>query len=202
MCAISNYVSGARRLVDGLPRMSPLAEALSGIDEASQRAAGIIRHLRDLTKQRKQASDPFSLKTAVDECIRTVLASSQGGVRFVHRIMPDVQLKADRIMIQQVIINLLTNASDAVQQTARKVVTISAREEADALIVSVADTGPGLSPEAAESVFSWVGSSKREGMGLGFPICRTIVGMHNGKIWLEKSDADGSDFCFSLPLNV
>ena len=128
-----------------------------------------------------------------------VRASTAPGVRFVEQIPDGLILTADRVKIQQVIINLLVNACDAMQGCPRLVVTIAALECGEGSIISVTDTGPGLTLEAAETIFSWADSSKMNGMGLGLSICRTIVELHRGRIWLENSDANGSTFCFSIP---
>lgn len=109
-------------------------------------------------------------------------------------------MTADRVQVQQVIMNLLLNASDAVAESERQTVTIGARQDGGKLIVTVADTGPGVSVEAAANLFSWAASAKTDGMGLGLSICRTIVEAHGGRIWLENSSENGAEFRFSIPL--
>ena len=199
LCAIANYIAGTR-LDDGVELdTSHYVRALRGIEEASQRAAGIVENLRELTRRREPARAPFDLKLAVEDCVRMVRASTAPGVRFVEQIPDGLILTADRVKIQQVIINLLVNACDAMQGCPRLVVTIAALECGEGSIISVTDTGPGLTLEAAETIFSWADSSKMNGMGLGLSICRTIVELHRGRIWLENSDANGSTFCFSIP---
>jgi two-component system, LuxR family, sensor kinase FixL len=111
-------------------------------------------------------------------------------------------LAADRIQIQQVIINLLRNACDAVLGSPVKKVKIMATAHIDEKIVCVADTGPGVSLEAAQNIFSWSDSTKEGGMGLGLSISRTIIEGHRGRIWLERSAGTGSELCFSIPVTA
>lgn len=105
----------------------------------------------------------------------------------------------DRVQVQQVTINLLRNACDAVSATRKRRVTIVAKPRDTDVIVSVTDSGSGVSVEAARSIFSWTDTKKEGGMGLGLSISRTIVEGHRGHIWLDRSDETGSTFCFSIP---
>lgn len=111
----------------------------------------------------------------------------------------DVEITGDRIQIQQVVINLLRNACDAVAVSDPCSVTVGMSRREGQIVVSVSDTGPGVSYEAAQSIFAWSGSSKAEGLGLGLSISRTIIEAHHGTIWLESTSSSGSTFCFSLP---
>lgn len=201
LSAITNYTAGLLRTIDPkVQQTDRLLQALQGINEASQRAAEIIRNLRELTRRREPARAAFDLKPAVSECARLVKATIPPTVQLVEDIPEVLAMAADRVQIQQVVINLLRNACDAVLASERQVVTINARRQDGNLLVSVIDTGPGVPVEVAERIFSWSDSSKESGMGLGLSICRTIVEAHRGKIWLENSGSHGSEFCFSVPL--
>ena len=114
-------------------------------------------------------------------------------------IASDLALRADRVQIQQVIINLVRNGCDAASGLKEQKVTVAAELTGNEVVVSVRDTGLGLAAESAQDIFTWVDSSKESGMGLGLSICRTIVETHGGRIWLEDSNASGSEFRFSLP---
>lgn len=117
----------------------------------------------------------------------------------IHHQMPkDLSVVADRLQVQQVVINLLRNACDAVGETAGGCVKIGASLNGTEVVVSVADTGPGL-PSRSEDAFEWTDSSKEGGMGLGLSISRTMVEAQHGSIWVERSDQSGSVFCFSVP---
>jgi len=203
LSVITNFTAGLLRLAatDG-PAGDRLVQGLHGIQDAAQRAAAIIRNLRDMTRRRGPTRALFDFRTAVDECIRLVRATAEPGIKIVNAIPDDVEMAADRVQIQQVIINLLRNACDAVATTERKDIAISARMDDDGWIVSVVDTGTGVSVEAAESAFSWSISSKEDGMGFGLSICRMILETHGGRIWLDKSGAEGAEFRFFLPFGA
>ena len=105
----------------------------------------------------------------------------------------------DKVQIQQVLINLLRNAMEAMAGSAERHLWISScREKAGFIRVTVADSGPGVSPEVAEQLFTAFVSTKSEGMGLGLSICRTIVEANGGRIWLEPRPGGGSQFHFTL----
>lgn len=200
LTAISSYVAGCRYLVDpDAPNAARILEALRATEEASQRAGDIIRHVRDLTRRGAPAKASFGLKAAIDECVRLVRAGGCSGVDLRGLTIDDVTIVADRIQIQQVIINLLRNACDAVEEASDRRVTIVAEVKTGDVVVSVTDRGAGVSVEAAQTIFSWTDTKKEGGMGLGLSISRAILEAHRGHIWLDRSDRTGSTFCFSVP---
>jgi signal transduction histidine kinase len=201
LSAIDNYAEGMLRLAAAAPGTGDhLVQALHGIREASHRAALIIRNLREMTRRREPLHSVFDLKLAADECVRLVAVAVGPAIRITNRIDPDIAVRADRIQIQQVIINLVRNACDAVVPADTCEVWLSARSQGDRLTVSVHDSGTGVAVEAAEHIFSWSISSKEAGMGFGLTICRMIIEAHHGRIWLENSGPGGSEFCFSVPV--
>lgn len=200
LSAIANYVAGSLQIVDTTPGADERIErALLGIREASERAADIIRNLHELTKRRDPVRTIFELEPAIDECIRLVSSAIAPGIRIEKDIAPGLAMTANRVQIQQVIINLLRNASEAGLPSGAHTIAIVANEEAKDVVVRVIDTGKGVSPEAANKMFAWSQSSKENGMGLGLSICRTIIEAHRGRIWLEHTGNDGTEFRFSLP---
>jgi two-component system sensor kinase FixL len=201
LTAISNYAVGMTRIVDLLPEESrSLKQGLQGIEEASQRAAAIIRNLREQTRRREPERSQFDLKPAVAECVRLVRATVPPNVQITENIPKNLAMIADRVQIQQVIINLVINACDSVLNSERRQVSIVATKHDSGVLVRVIDSGVGVSVKAAERIFSWSGSTKETGMGLGLSICRTIIEAHRGRIWLENSGQQGSEFCFKIPL--
>ena len=201
LMAISNYLAGVRTEKGQAPDVARLVTAINGIRETSERALGIINRLRQLTRNRKPGWEHFNLPEAIDECVRLVRSSCSAMIIFDNQAPPDLVMIADRIMIQQVLINLLQNACEAMAGNGPNVITISARQDGDGISVCLADTGPGVSLDAMASMFSWTVTWKDEGMGIGLSICRTIIDLHRGRIWLEKSGPGGSEFRFTVPLN-
>ena len=201
LSAVVNYTAGIRRLVESQKLDDrQLMQALQGIDEGSRRAGDIIRNLREMTNRRELARDAFNLKSAMDECLCMVRATIDPKLSIIQEIPDDLVMFANRVQIQQVVINLVRNASDTMLNMNSQLVRITATQVDQDVIVSVIDTGPGVTNEAAQSIFQWSVSSKADGMGLGLSICRTIIEDHRGRIWLENSGPQGSEFCFSVPL--
>ncbi|MBG6117702.1 MULTISPECIES: ATP-binding protein [unclassified Sphingobium] len=203
LTAISNYVAGGIRLVDPDSRNAEaLIGALEATQEAAQRAGEIIRNVRELTRRGETTKMSFDLGAAIAECVRLVRAGGCPDVPIDDQTAAGLSLFGDRIQIQQVIINLLRNGCEAARDSVKPCVVISASSKDDMVVVSVTDTGEGLSLEAAQNIFTWTDTSKSAGMGLGLSISRTIVEAHRGRIWLEKSGASGTQFCFSIPNGV
>lgn len=199
LTAISNYLGGIRPTGGQAPDNDRLTEALDGIREASQRATRTIDHVRQLTKHSPPDREPFNLKAALDDCIRLVRSGTGAGTEFKNCVAADLVMTADRGKIQQVVINLLQNASDAATDTENPMVSISAGQEDQHLTVCITDNGSGISPEIVSTMFAWTQSTKADGMGIGLSICRTIIELHRGQIWLEKTGSAGSEFRFSVP---
>lgn len=200
LSAIANYIAGARTLLqsEAFDQTSALA-ALEGIGEASQRAADIIRNLRDLIRRRDPARTSFGLKDAVAECIRLSRATASPAIRLKETVPDDTMICGDRVQIQQVIINLVRNACEAMAETPAPEVSIHVRDEGDSLVICVCDNGPGVPPEVARNIFRWTGSTKEGGLGLGLSISHTIAEAHRGRIWLDETGSSGTVFCLSMP---
>jgi len=200
LSAITIFAAGVQRMVaNGPEAQSALVPALNGIQDAAQRAAAIIRNLREMTRRREPRRSAFDLKLAVDESVRLVRPTADPDIRITNHIADGIEMVADRVQIQQVVINLVRNACDALATSPRKEVAIDAQAGADSVIVRVTDTGPGLSAMAAEHAFSWSISTKEDGMGIGLSISRLIIEAHGGRIWLEPDRELGAEFCFAVP---
>lgn len=106
----------------------------------------------------------------------------------------------DKVQIQQVMINLVRNAVEAMQESARRDLTVATTSDGDGFVlVSVSDTGPGLAPGAAASLFQPFITTKAQGLGIGLSICRTIIEAHGGRLWMEPNAYGGAMFQFRLP---
>jgi PAS domain S-box-containing protein len=203
LTALSNFISGTRRLAEKpeVPR-EVLTEALGGAEAAAQRAGEILRRLRTLVSRGTVATVVDHLPQLVEEaCVLAFIDAQALGIR--HRLELDrtaIWVRADRIQIQQVIINLVRNAVEAMESSADREVVISTRAAAGSMIeLSVADTGTGIAPDAIETLFSQFMTTKTGGMGIGLPISRTIIEAHGGKIWAENREEGGAVFRFTLP---
>ncbi len=201
LAAISNYLKGAGRLIGA----GQTDKARIGLDKAAEqalRAGDIIRRLREFAARGETERRVESLPRIVDEAaaLGLVGAREQGViVRFKFDPAIDAVL-ADRVQIQQVILNLLRNALDAMEGSPRRELTVRIDSAAGAMAqVSVADTGPGIAPEIEGQLFQPFITTKAAGMGVGLSICRTIVEAHGGRLWPEETPGGGATFRFTLP---
>ena len=143
-----------------------------------------------------------SLSKLVHEaCGLALVGAKESGVEVSYQIDPHLdRVLVDRIQIQQVLVNLVRNALDAMHGTARRQLLVSTLIDDDMAVVSVADTGPGLEPSVEEKLFQPFVTTKANGMGVGLSISRTIVEAHGGRIWTEANPGGGVIFRFSVRL--
>ena len=200
LSAIANYAAACLRLIDPNDQAAaPLLEAVRAIEDTSQRAGNIIRGLRNLTSRREPNRALFDLKPALQESLDLVRSAMSPEIRATIDIPDGLRVEADQVQIQQVVVNLLCNACDAVREADVKEIMLGAMVTDREVEIVVRDTGKGVSSVAARNIFTWSESTKEGGMGLGLSICRTIVETHRGRIWLEETSPGGSTFRFSLP---
>lgn len=205
LTAVANYANSARDLLKQ-PSEADLALAREAMDECADqaiRAGQIVRRLRDFISRGETQRQVASLRLLVNEASALALMDGDGrGVDFETALDKDLdQVLVDPIQIQQVILNLLRNALEAMLDVPHKQLRVtSASHDASSVRVSVCDSGPGIEPQIAERLFHPFTSTKSSGMGLGLSICHTIVNAHGGKIWVEPSGIGGTTFHFTLPL--
>ena len=202
LAAVTNFISGAKRhaeRADDLP--GGLSEALDLSASAAQRAGEIVRRLRDLVSRGTVSVAAQPLPQLIEEAsVLAFVDARQLGIAHRHELDPAAQwVMADRIQIQQVLINLIRNAIEAMAKCKAREVLISSRRVGRMVEISVADTGPGIAPEHKDSLFSQFMTTKSGGMGIGLPISRTIVELHGGTIWAENRPGGGAVFRFTLP---
>lgn len=205
LTAITNYMKGCRRIVDRMPEgpETPLLkEAVTQAAAQALRAGDVIRRLREFVARGETERRVESLPKLIEEASALALVGArERGVHVTFEYAPAAQtVLVDRIQIQQVILNLIRNALEAMYDRPRRDLVVSTRREAQTGLVEivVADTGPGVSDEVAARLFQPFVTTKSSGMGVGLSICRTIVEAHGGRIWLEPATGGGSTFIFSL----
>ena len=202
--AVSNYLSGARRLLadPSAKNLRVLDTAFAKAAEQALRAGNIIHRLREFVSRGKSEHRIDSLSNIVEEAgaLACVGAKEQGAsIRFLLDPAAD-RVLADRVQVQQVLINLIRNAIEAMEQSERKELIVSSHaKDPEWLEISVSDTGPGLSDAVANRLFQPFVTSKPTGMGVGLSICRTIIESHGGRIWAEPRSEGGCVFRFTLP---
>lgn len=204
LSAMANYLKGSVRLLasEPLPR-DRLEEALSKAGDQALRAGEIIRRLRDFVARGETERRVESLPKLIEEAgALALVGAKEHGVRVRFLFDPAVeQVIVDRVQIQQVALNLIRNAMEAMaDMTAPRMLDIRIDAETDATArVAVCDTGPGVEPGVAAHLFQPFVTSKTTGMGVGLSISRTIIEAHGGRIWVETAPGGGSCFCFTLP---
>jgi two-component system sensor kinase FixL len=204
LTAVTNYVRGSRRLLAGgdQSRLGEIGGALESAETAALRAGQIVRRLRELVARGTAAVRREELPKLIDEAgvIAFVDANFLGVTPRMDLDPAAHWVEADRIQIQQVLINLIRNAVQAVKDSAiREVMVCTKRTSPGQIEVSVADTGEGIPASVREGLFSPFQGTKAEGLGIGLSISRTIVEAHGGKIWAEDREGGGSVFRFTLP---
>jgi len=204
LAAIMNYLNAAGRIVSKLEgaEVARVRELMQKASDQSARAGQIIRHLRDFVEKREHNRSEEDINTLVTEAVEFALLGSDD-----MDVKVDIQLSdglppvlADRIQIQQVVLNLARNAVEAMQEVpVRELTVTTARREDEFVCTTIADTGPGLAPEVAEKLFQPFITTKEKGMGIGLSICWSIVDAHGGELWASRNESGGTSFHFRLP---
>jgi two-component system sensor kinase FixL len=203
LTAAANFLKGSLVLLDREPLDKPrLRETIGlGIDQIL-RGGQIIRRLREFVSKGEAERRIESLPKLLEEAgALGMLGARDKGVRLRFAVGPRVELVlADKVQVQQVALNLIRNAVEAMDGCETRDLVVGAKTAPDDMVeVFVSDTGPGLSPEVAEQLFQPFFTTKSQGMGVGLSISRTIIEAHGGRIWAEANPKGGTIFRFTLP---
>jgi two-component system, LuxR family, sensor kinase FixL len=203
LSAIANYMKGSRRLLaDRSDEQSVMVrDAMDKAAQQSLRAGDIIRRLRDFVARGETEHRVESVTKLIEEASALALVGAkEHGVRVRFHLHPSLDLVlADKVQIQQVLLNLIRNAIEAMQTLSLRELLIStSHAEDDMVSVNVADTGSGIAPELVSQLFQPFVTTKPQGMGVGLSISRTIVEAHGGRLWCEPNPGGGTVFRFTL----
>ncbi|HEX3399360.1 MAG TPA: PAS domain S-box protein [Acetobacteraceae bacterium] len=202
LTATANYVRAALRLIDQAePNLPRARQAMNLAAEQTLRSGEIIRRLRTFVARGEVARRPESVAKLIEEASALALVGAKDhGIKVLISIDPDLpNAVVDRVQIQQVLLNLIRNAMEAMEGCEVRELSVGSIVEDGAVLVSVADTGGGIAPEIEARLFQPFVTTKSAGMGIGLSVCRTIVEAHGGRIWVERNAAGGSAFRFTLP---
>lgn len=204
---LSNAETAELLLQQGQPDLAMLREIVADIRRDDLRANGIVQQLRALLRKRELQFENIDINNLAAQALRLIQSAAIHRNIAVHTaLQPQLpSIQADPVHLQQVLLNLLLNAMDAMQETqsgARSLDVRTALRDHCAIEVVVTDTGRGMTPDQLEHAFDSYFTTKPEGMGLGLSIARTIIQAHGGHIWAENGESGGAVFRFTLPLQA
>jgi C4-dicarboxylate-specific signal transduction histidine kinase len=203
--AVTNAHAALRWLGAEPPELDETREALSDIVKDARRVGEIIDRIRGLIARAPARNDRFDINEPILEVIALTRSEVQrNGVSLQTRLTGDLPpIRGDRIQLQQVILNLLVNAVEAMRgagEGARELLISTGKDASDSVFVAVRDSGPGLDPQGLDHLFDPFYTTKPTGMGMGLSICRSIIEAHGGRIWAAGSAPQGAVFTFTLPV--
>ena len=199
LSAMANYVNGARRLLTAGNEQA-VRQALERIGEQAERARQIIRRLRDLARKGTTERRVENLGVTIDEATALALAGTGSDVHLSVHVAEDARdVVIDKVQIQQVLLNLIRNAVEAMTASPRRELTVTALRRDERIEVRVADSGPGLAEEVRTRLFQPFVTTKPDGMGVGLSVCQTIVESHGGVLACDDVVGGGTAFTFTVP---
>jgi signal transduction histidine kinase len=189
------------------PNLTKARQALGRIVENGNRASEVIGGIRSLIKKEPPRQDRLEINEPIMEVValtRGEVLRNEVSVRTLFKDgLPRVQ--GDRVQLQQVILNLIVNAAEAmtdVDDGTRELLISTGESGAEGVLVAIADSGPGLGPASFERLFEAFYTTKPSGLGMGLPICRSIIEAHGGRLWAAANVPRGAIFQFTMPAHV
>ena len=210
LAAIASYNAGCLNLL-ARPGCATddIKPALEKIGAQAQRAGKIIRRVHDFVRKSEPKRAPCSLKDVVDDCLGFIEADARKHRIRIETHIPDLPpILADRLMLEQVLLNLMRNGMEAMSgnEEADRLLSVRVEQGAHELSVCVVDQGCGIAPENRDKLFTAFFTTKQDGMGIGLSICRSIVEFHRGRLWADNNTNSptgrGTIFTFTLPLET
>lgn len=201
LAAIANYASGCQRRLAAHTDPEGVSEGVRLIAGQAERAAGIVKRIRAFVRKRVPEAQMLDASEPVRDALGLfqAIAARRGITVAAELSSPLPMVQADRIQIEQVVLNLLQNAADSMQGQDTRSLAVTTRCAGGKIEVSVADSGPGLDPEARRHLFEPFFTTKRDGLGLGLSLSRSIIEAHGGRLWEEDRPEGGAVFRFTLP---
>ena len=201
LAAIANYLQASRQILTTQPQSEMLSAILEKAEAQANRAADIVKRLRAFMDRRDVERRRENVNKLIEEALALgVVGLPSRGTRILLQLAADLpDVTVDRVQIQQVIVNFIRNGVDALESAPRKELTISSMREGNGVRVEVADTGSGIAPGIASTLFKAFATTKAQGMGVGLSICKTIIENHGGHIGFRSRPDGGTIFHFMLP---
>jgi PAS domain S-box-containing protein len=201
---ITNASTSLLMLADDPPDIEGARGSAERTIRDANRASEVIARLRALFKKTSTASDSLDLNEATRDVLALSVSELQRAQVSVRTELADdvPRVRGDRVQLQQVILNLVLNAAEAmsaIEDRPRQLVVRTERDEGDHVRLTVRDTGPGVEPHSVPALFEAFHTTKRDGMGVGLSISRSIIERHQGRLWAEGHDGPGASFTFSIP---
>ncbi|HXJ01060.1 MAG TPA: PAS domain S-box protein [Micropepsaceae bacterium] len=205
LTAIANYATAAIHMLEPIehPQTARIRDLIDKAGAQAKRAGAIIHRLRDFVEKRQTVRSGENLNRVVEEAIAlSLVGSAEANIKVQTEFDPLLPIVSiDKVQIQQVLVNLIRNALEAMEEVETRVLTVATGSESEGFVqVAVSDTGPGLSEEIAGRLFQPFITTKATGMGMGLTICHSIIEAHNGTIWAQPNEGAGVSFRFTLPL--
>jgi len=205
LAAIANYMKGSRRILQNRQDegLGLLRDAMDKAADQALRAGDIIHRLRDFVSRGESERRVEDIKKLIEEASALALVGAKDkGVRVRFAFAPRLNyVLADKVQVQQVLLNLIRNAIDAMETAPMRELVVATSPAPDNMVdISVADTGGGIAPEIADQLFQPFITTKSHGMGVGLSICRTIIESHGGSITHRLNPGGGTIFTFTLPV--
>lgn len=202
--ARNNARAGMRFLEMSPPNLGEVMEALACVVKDADRAKDIVGRIRDHIKKSPPRKELFDVNAAIDEVIVMVRhAIDRSGVAVSTDLKAGLMsVHGDRVQLQQVVLNLILNAVEAMSSAGegpRELSISTDPTDNSGILVAVRDSGPGIDPEHLDLVFKPFHTTKPSGMGMGLSICQSIIAAHGGRLWAEANPARGAVFQFTLP---